>query len=105
MTGRETCSSSSSHPQVRNTAPRSGLSPLRYGLCHPALRAPLARLSGFLFVLFLYEGLAPLAITMPPRNARGSHLAAAPAAGKFLPACKASEVTEGAEFRSAGAAA
>ena len=25
--------------------------------------------------------------------------------GEFLPACKASEVTEGAEFRSAGAAA
>ncbi len=71
MSGRETCSSFSSHPQVRNTAPRSGLSPLRYGLCHPALRAPLARLSGFLFVLFLYEGLVPLAITMPPRHPAG----------------------------------
>ena len=27
---------------------------------------PLARLPGFRFVLFLYEGLAPLAIAMPP---------------------------------------
>ena len=101
MTGRETCSSSSSHPQGAPlrviTSPLWPLSPCA---SRTAGAAP-----GFLFVLFLYEGLAPLAITMPPRKMRGSHLAAAPAAGEFLPACKASEVTEGAEFRSAGAAA
>ena len=53
-------------------SPRSGLSPLRYGLCHPlACASPLARLTGFWFVLFLYEGLAPLAIAMPPRHPAG----------------------------------
>ena len=48
MTGRKTCSSSSlscrSAQHGGGISPRSGLSPLRYGLCHPALRAPLARL-------------------------------------------------------------
>ena len=73
MTGRETCSSSSSHPQGAPlrviTSPLWPLSPCA---SRTAGAAP-----GFLFVLFLYEGLAPLAIAMPPRKMRGSHLAAA----------------------------
>ena len=79
MTGRKTCSSSPSEPPffvpgvcppplglrfMSPCAPRRTHASL---LCHPCAGArPLARLAGFRFVLFLYEGLAPLAIAMPP---------------------------------------
>ena len=63
-------------------SPRSGLSPLRYGLCHPALRAPLTRLRGSDSSCVTYPGgkppvyrISPLAgFSHSPRFMRGIHI-------------------------------
>ena len=68
------------------------------------LRTPAGAASGFVyFVGDTSPGGKPPVYSMP--SLRDSHLAAAHAAGNLLPAHHVREVPEGAEFRSAGAAA